>query len=92
MKEKIESFLELLPDLTKEEVEFIVEILSWDDETKIAFRMAKKLFEETEPEEDFKETLGDYMKDPGKYLRRMEDNLYKEILIDGPTTEKKDGN
>jgi hypothetical protein len=47
MKEKIKYFLDIyLPKLTKHECDFAVHILSWDDETKIAFKLAKDIFEE----------------------------------------------
>lgn len=47
MFEKINQFLnELLPKITKEEAETILDILKWDDETKAAFKLAKKIFEE----------------------------------------------
>lgn len=46
MKEKIEKFLKFLSSISKEEADYIEEILSWDGETKIAFKMAKRIFEE----------------------------------------------
>lgn len=41
--------------------------------------------ERLNPEDNF----DDYLKDPGKYLRRMEDNLIKEIVCDSPNPENK---
>lgn len=38
------------------------------------------------PEDNF----DDYLKDPGKYFRRMEDNLLKEIICDSPTPDNKE--
>lgn len=46
MKEKIERFLKLLTQLTKEEADMIEEIVSWDDETRAAYKLAKELFED----------------------------------------------
>ncbi len=36
--------------ITKEECDFIQEILRWDDETKAAFKFAKTMFEEKDNE------------------------------------------
>jgi hypothetical protein len=47
----ITKFMELLSTLTKEEADFIENVLSWTDEKKIAFKLAKRLFEEDENEE-----------------------------------------
>lgn len=41
--------------------------------------------ERLNPEDNF----DDYLKDLGKYFRRMEDNLLKEIICDSPTPENK---
>ena len=46
MKDKIDKFLELLPQLTKDEADLIYSALTRDDENKMAFRLAKKIFEE----------------------------------------------
>lgn len=46
MKEKIEKFLKYFSTITKEECDFIESILEWDSDTKLAFFMAKKIFEE----------------------------------------------
>ena len=46
MKEKIDKCLEYLSQLTKEEADLIENVLQWDDETKWAFKYAKKTFEE----------------------------------------------
>ena len=40
--------LEYLPQLTKEDADWALHILSWDDETKIAFKIAKTMFEDLE--------------------------------------------
>ena len=45
--------------------------------------------ERTNPEEQFEETFDDYLKDPGRYFHRMEDNLIKELLCDVPNSENK---
>lgn len=52
MKEKIDKFLEYLSNLTKEEADFIESALKWDSETRVAFIMAKRIFEEKEASED----------------------------------------
>lgn len=44
--EKLDHFMSQFPDITKDESDFIASILTWDDETKMAFLMAKQLFEE----------------------------------------------
>lgn len=46
MKQKIEKFLDYLPTITKEQSDFIASILKWDDETKMAFMLAKRIFED----------------------------------------------
>lgn len=49
MKENIEMFLKYLSSITKEESDFIEHVLNWDDEKKVAFIVAKKIFEGTKP-------------------------------------------
>jgi hypothetical protein len=44
--EKIDKFLEYFTQITKDESDYIQEIINWDDETKMAFTMAKRIFEE----------------------------------------------
>jgi hypothetical protein len=46
MKEKIAEFMKIFTTITKEECDYIEEILMWDDEKKAAFFFAKKFFEE----------------------------------------------
>lgn len=46
MKNLIAQNLEYLSQLTKEEAEFIIDILKWSDEQRIAFKLAKEIFEE----------------------------------------------
>lgn len=46
MKEKIEKFIEYFTTITKDQCDYIEEILKWDDETKAAFFFAKEIFEE----------------------------------------------
>jgi len=46
VQEMIQDFLEYLPQLTKDESDFILEICNWTDDTKLAFKLAKGLFEE----------------------------------------------
>lgn len=48
MTEKIDHFLEMLPQLTKDEADLIEQVLKWDDETKAAFMFAKRIFEDEE--------------------------------------------
>ena len=48
MTEKIDHFLKMLPQLTKEEADLIEQVLKWDDETKAAFMFANRIFEEEE--------------------------------------------
>jgi hypothetical protein len=55
MIKKIEGFLEVLPKMTKEEAESINEILDWDNEMKVAFKLAKRIFEDES--DDKKEIL-----------------------------------
>lgn len=50
MKDKIEKFVEYLTTITKEDADFIEDVLKWDDESKAAFRFAKRLFDEDEDE------------------------------------------
>ncbi len=42
----IDKNIEYLTQLTKEEADFIEHILTWDDEQRIAFGFAKRIFEE----------------------------------------------
>lgn len=46
MKEKIDKFIEYFTTITKEESDYIADILRWDDETQAAFFFAKSIFEE----------------------------------------------
>lgn len=46
MLEKIDKFIDYFTKITKDEADFIENILEWDDETKIAFRVAKNIFED----------------------------------------------
>jgi hypothetical protein len=48
MKEKIEKFLKVLAELTKDEADLIDMVLKWDNETQAAFRFAKRIFEDDE--------------------------------------------
>lgn len=48
MKEHIDKFLEMLPKMTKEEANFILQVINWDLEKQAAFRFAKMMFEEGE--------------------------------------------
>ncbi len=45
MKEIIDEMMEKLPQLTKEEADFIETVLKWDSEKKAAFMIAKRIFE-----------------------------------------------
>ena len=47
MKEQIDKNMEYLTQLTKEEADFIEHVLEWDDEQRIAFKLAKRIFEES---------------------------------------------
>jgi hypothetical protein len=42
MKEKIDKFIKYFTTITKDESDYIEEILNWDDETRTAFMFAKK--------------------------------------------------
>ncbi len=46
MKAAIEKNLVYLSQLTKDEADSIENILKWDNEQKVAFVMAKRIFEE----------------------------------------------
>lgn len=48
MKEKIDKFIKYFTTITKEESDYIESILKWDSETKLAFMMAKRMFEDNE--------------------------------------------
>ncbi len=48
MKEKIDLMLKNLSQMTKEQADFIEEILKWNDEERAAFMFAKRIFEEQE--------------------------------------------
>lgn len=44
--DKIKEVLEMLPTLTKHEADIIEIVLKWDEELKMAFLFAKKMFEQ----------------------------------------------
>lgn len=46
MKELIDKNIEYLTQLTKEEADFIENILKWADDQRAAFMFAKRIFEE----------------------------------------------
>lgn len=46
MKELIDKNIEYLSKLTKEEADFVSHILDWDDDQRIAFKLAKRIFDE----------------------------------------------
>lgn len=46
MKEQIEKFLEVLPYISKEQADDILEIVNWDAETRAAYKLAKRIFDE----------------------------------------------
>jgi hypothetical protein len=46
LHEKIQVFINLLPQLTKEESDFISRIVRWDSETTASFILAKHIFED----------------------------------------------
>lgn len=48
LKEYIEEFLSLFPELSQEEADAFEEIMDWPNEKKLAYKMAKKIFEENE--------------------------------------------
>jgi hypothetical protein len=48
VKEKIDEFLEYFTTITKEQSDFIEEILKWDYEKKCAFLIAKRIFEDND--------------------------------------------
>ena len=56
MKEKIDKFIQYFTTITKEECDYIQSILNWDDDTKLAFIIAKRMFEEKD--EKTKSALG----------------------------------
>ncbi len=46
--QKMDKFMSIFPTLTKEEADYIAEIVEWDQETRAAFKLAKTSFENTE--------------------------------------------
>ena len=43
----IDYFLEeVFPNITKDEADLIEQVLLWDNEKQVAYRMAKRIFEE----------------------------------------------
>ena len=55
MQKHIEFFLELFPQLTKEEADLIENVINWTNEKKMAYKLAKSLFEESLKEKTDKE-------------------------------------
>lgn len=49
--ENIDFFMEYLPTITQEESDFIEHVLSWDNDMKAAFKLAKGMFEEKDEED-----------------------------------------
>lgn len=45
LTEYIDHFISIFPSMTKEEVDYIENILSWDNDKKAAFIFAKSIFE-----------------------------------------------
>ena len=45
MKELIDKWINHFPKMTKDESDYIKDILEWDDELKISFLLAKNIFE-----------------------------------------------
>lgn len=50
IKEKIDKFIKYFTTITKEQADFMEDILKWDDETRAAFIFAKRIFEEKDKE------------------------------------------
>ena len=46
MKDKINYWLNLLPQMTRDEAQLIEDIINLDKETQMAFKLAKRIFEE----------------------------------------------
>lgn len=42
----VEIFMQELASCSPQQIEFINEIVSWNDKTKIAFKLAKRIFDE----------------------------------------------
>lgn len=49
MFDKIDYFMRLFPTIHKDVSDMIYNVVQWDDETRIAFKTAKEMFEETLP-------------------------------------------
>ena len=50
MKEKINYWLNLFPQMTRDEAQFIEDIINLDKDTQAAFKWARKIFEENNNE------------------------------------------
>ena len=50
IQEHINNFLEIFPEATKEESDFVEKICSWDNTKRSAFILAKRIFEERQHE------------------------------------------
>ena len=47
--QKLDCFIQtMFPKITQEECDFIAEICAWDNDTRAAFLLAKRMFEEEE--------------------------------------------
>lgn len=46
MKKQIKEFLKYFSTITKEESDYIKTVLKWDDEKKMAFMIAKRIFKD----------------------------------------------
>jgi hypothetical protein len=51
MKEEIDIMMKYLSQLTEEEANWIQDILNWTDQQRIAFKFAKKIFDEEDEDE-----------------------------------------
>jgi hypothetical protein len=51
MQQKINYFIKYFTKITKEQADFMEDILKWDDETRAAFMVAKRIFDEKDENE-----------------------------------------
>lgn len=77
MQRKVEGFLKVLPCVTQEEADYVESILDWDDETKMAFKFAKRIFEEDVQEEGNMDKKIKKLQKDTKKLAKQETELLK---------------
>ncbi len=60
LTELITKFIKYFTTITKEEADYIEEIMKWDDETRAAFMFAKRMFDEKDEIPNKREEIDEF--------------------------------